>query len=142
MNIKNNKKGFVLLTTSLVAIFIVMSIATYYRFSSDIISLEFHKDLAKIRGYWAAYGAKELEDEPSYKYYKLRNDIFLYEIATAKDITRVPFLGYVTNAKYDWNIINTSNSGIKDDMVYHRTLKPFINLALEIDTNKTKSYLK
>jgi len=144
--IKNNmKRGYILLLTSLVSIFIIMSIATYYKYVSTITSLEFHKDLAKIRGYWAVYGAKELETDITYTYYRLSENTFLYKIEAIADIDSitVPFLGTViTKADFDWNIIDSSNSGIKDELVHKRTLKLYIDGGEELESNKTKTYLK
>ena len=136
----NMKKGYILLLTSLVSIFIIMSIGTYYKYTSSISLLEFHKDLAKIRGYWAVYGAKELEAEPVYEYYRFNNNSLIYKIETTKDIRSIPIIGTIYKAQYDWVITNTQNSGIKNEMLYNRTLKLFIDGG-EIDSNKTRAYL-
>ena len=120
------KKSYILLTTSFIIFFIMLAIVSFIKYSTTITSQEFHKDLAKIRGYWAVYGAKELNSSICYKYYRLQNDNLLYEINGTK----------INNTEYSWKIINSSNSGIKDNMVFKRVLK------VSSDGNKTISYIK
>jgi len=118
----NAKKAYVLLSTIFIIFFIILSIGSYVKYSTTVTSKEFHKDLAKIRGYWACYGAKELESDMTYKYYRLDSNISLYDI----DVTRNPAswlcLFYCTD-NYTWNITNASNSGIKNETIFRRILK-------------------
>lgn len=121
---KNSKKSFILLTTTIVILLITLSIGAYIKYSTTITSQEFHNDLAKIRGYWAVYGAKELDVNLNYKYYRLTNSTLLYEINTTE----------INSGVYRWTIVNDINSGIKDNSVFKRVL------TIGADNNKTLSY--
>jgi hypothetical protein len=92
----------------------------YIKYTTTVTTKEFHKDLAKIRGYWAVYGAKELDTNTSYPYYRLQSSDNLYDITVAKSGT-----------KYSWSIINDSSSGIKDDDIFKRTLTSSDNEKME-----------
>ena len=81
---------------------------------------EFFKELATLRGYWATFGAKELEKDISYKYYTLDNQKEIYTIDVSKD-----------NDKYSWKLREIS-SGIQDSELWHR--------VMEIDNDKIKFY--
>lgn len=121
------KKGYVLLATSVTIILISLAIGSYSRYSTSVTLEEFNKDLATLRGYWAVYGAKELNSSMRYNYYRLTSNNKLYDV----DANQTTWS--LARAFYDWNLTNTSNSGIKDDMLFHRTL--------EVDSNdKISSY--
>ena len=132
MNNTVSKKAFILLNTSFIIIFIIVLIATYTRYSTTVISVEFHKDLVKIRGYWATYGAKELENDMTYTYYdsNLRNKI--YDIEVTK--TTLAFCP-ICNNTYKWEILSTSNTSINDNLIFKRLLTVKRN-----DNNVTISY--
>ena len=120
------KKAYILLTTTFVIFFIILSIGSFIKYSTTITSQEFHKDLAKIRGYWAVYGAKELNSSIGYSYYRLGSSDFLYDINATK----------VNATDYNWSITNSSKSGIKDNMIFKRVL------TIGTDSNATMSYKK
>ena len=121
---KNSKKSFVLLTTTLIILFISLSIGAYVKYSTTVTLQEFHKDLAKLRGYWAVYGAKEVNASITYPYHKMTNDTNLYSISAIK-----------TGSIYSWTIINDANSGIKNENVFRRVL------TLDgTDSNRTLRY--
>jgi hypothetical protein len=125
------KKAYVLLLTSFVILFMSLSIGVYIKYATASISHEFHKDLAKIRGYWAVYGAKETNSAVGYPYFALKTwshtsvgaDDGVYDINTT--------VGSDNN--FTWQITNDANSFIKNDSVYRRTLRI-------IDSNSTESY--
>jgi hypothetical protein len=137
------KKSFVLLNTSLVIIFILLLVATYTRYTTMVTSMEFHKDLAKIRGYWGAYGAKELENNIIYIYYdsNLKNKIYEINATYYFESTGFPFYGK-KNIKSYWNIIDTPNTIIKDNLINKRELRIDNDIVGRYDVNKTMSYIK
>lgn len=123
---KNNMtKGYVLLSVMMVSILISLSIAGFMKYSAQITVKEFHKDLAKLRGYWGAYGAKELGSNHDYKYYRLSSPTFLYSIRGKS---------YPADGKYKWKIIDDENSGIKNNDIFRRTL-------YSSDGNKMEKYV-
>ena len=122
-----NKKSFILLNTLFVIIFMMMLLGTYIRYSTTVVSMEFHKDLVKIRGYWAVYGAKESESNMIFTYFDSNLVYKIYDINVTKTTTS-------TN-KYTWDIINTNNTSIKNDLIFTRVLT--VN---KTDNNKTISY--
>ena len=126
--IQKTKKSFVLLMTTFLIFFMLLAIGTFIKYSTNITSKEFHKDLAKIRGYWAVYGAKELNSSFVYPYYRLDSNKTLYDINASKD-TNVT-VGNI----YFWTIINDSSSGIKNNDIFRRDLNA-------TDSNTTNSYI-
>ena len=106
-----------------VTLLISLLIGTYLTSSSTRLSKEYYRDLAEVRGYWGAYGAKELNvTNISYTYQN-------YNI----DVNRT---GAYT---WEWNLTIPSgkNSGIKNSDLYIR------NITLDNnDSNKIKSYSK
>ena len=124
---KNHKKSFILLSTTFIIFFIILSIGFFIKYSTSITSKEFHKDLVKIRGYWAVYGAKESESNMIFTYFDSNLVYKIYDINVTKTTTS-------TN-KYTWDIINTNNTSIKNDLIFTRVLT--VN---KTDNNKTISY--
>jgi hypothetical protein len=74
---KNMKQSFVLITTLFTIFFVTLLLGGFSYFSSQTISKDFHKDLATLRGYWATYGAKELnigiDDNITFQYWQIKN---------------------------------------------------------------------
>lgn len=134
------KKAYILLTTSFILIFISLTIGAYIKFSANITSQEFQKDLATIRGYWAVYGAKELQNAYSFPYHSLDGSRLVYEINATKD-------GSGASTRYNWAIIQR-NTSISNDDVYRRTLRthtyvqfvPPFSLVRVYDPNQMNSY--
>lgn len=120
------KKAYILLLTSIMILILSLSIGIYVKFSTGLSSQEFHKDLAKMRGYWAVYGAKELNADMNYTYTRLESDIHLYDINAIAG----------NDNNFSWQIVNDDNSSIKNDSVYKRTLR-----LKNGDSNKTESYM-
>ena len=140
----NTKKGFILLNTSIAIIFMLLLVGTYLRYTTTVTSIEFQKDLAKLRGYWATYGAKEQEDNMIYVYYdsNLRNKIYDINVKYTYTTLSWPFSGK-KDLKFSWELNATNNSGIDDNLIYTRTLEVYDYLGTgSYDLNKTKSYIK
>ena len=118
MKKNSSKKAYILMTTLFTIFFVIMAMGTFVKYTTTITLQEFHKDLAKIRGYWAAYGFKEYYDSSwtgsiprKYKYYRMTSDDVLYDIKADEQ-----------SGKYTWEIINSSSSGIKDADIFKRTI--------------------
>jgi hypothetical protein len=105
-----------------VTLLISMLIGTYIMRTSIHISKEYNRDLAEVRGYWGAYGAKELNVSVgtitpyTYKNYKI-------------DVNKT------SDSTWEWNLTipSSSSSGITNKDIYRRKLTI-------IDSNKTESY--
>lgn len=105
------KKGAVIPITLTVVFLISMLVGSFMLYYAKITSREFHIDLAELRGYWAVYGAKELNvTNVNYNYSTLFSDNQLYRINITKNAN-----------SYNWNIINLG-SGIKDTDLFKREL--------------------
>lgn len=102
-----------------VTLLISLLIGTYISINSVNISQEYYRDLAEVRGYWGAYGAKE-SNNTNYTY-----TYNIYKIEISRN-----------GNKYEWNLTNP-NSGITNDDLFHRKLEVDIN-----DYNQTISYKK
>jgi hypothetical protein len=111
----------VLIVTLLVSILI----GTYLTSTSTHISKEFYRDLAEVRGYWGAYGAKELNSSVTYKYRDMLNSQDIYNIKVTKN-----------SNVYSWVLAPINNSGIDNDDIYTREIE--INSISEY--NKTMLY--
>jgi len=141
------KKAFILLNTSLVIIFILLLVGTYTRYTTKVTLMEFHKDLAKIRGYWGVYGSKELESSNTYKYYdsNLRNEIYdisvIKEPGTNKITIKHPSYSILDKDidvyVYKWDIVNIDHTVIKSNLIFNRVL--YVD---KDDSNNTISYIK
>jgi len=106
-----------------VTLLISLLIGTYLTSSSTRLSKEYYRDLAEVRGYWGAYGAKELNVTTiSYEY---KN----YNI----DVNRTSTTSYI----WEWNLTIGTGSGIKNSDLYIRKITLDNN-----DSNQTKSYSK
>ena len=115
------KNAMVIPVVLVITLLISMLIGTYMMSSSVHISKEFHRDLAEVRGYWGAYGAKELN----------------------RDITTYTYTNYNINISknsnaYEWNLTipNGKTSGIANNDLYVRIIT-VVN-ADENDTNIIK----
>jgi hypothetical protein len=118
----NTKRSFILLITAFTIFFIILAISGFIKYNIATTSKEFHKDLATIRGYWALYGARELNTSVVYPYYRLTSGDILYEINVSK-----------SENDYSWTIINDGNSGVKNNDIFRRDLNAS-------DTNTTIKY--
>jgi hypothetical protein len=90
-----------------ITILISMLIASYMRMTSVHLSKEYYKNLAEVRGYWGAYGAKELDISKNYRYTQ-------YDINISKNAD-----------EYNWTLTIPSgkDSGITNDNLYNRKIK-------------------
>ena len=105
------RKGAVIPITLTVVFLVSMLVGSFMLYYAKIASKEFHRDLAEIRGYWAVYGAKELNiTDVNYTYNTLFSSNQLYKINTKKN-------GNI----FAWNVINLA-SGIRDDDLFKREL--------------------
>jgi len=108
------KKAMVMPIILVITLLISILIATYLGGSSVFVSKQYHRDLAEVRGYWGAYGAKELNQTVSYVYNN-------YEINVEQNIS---------TKNWEWNLtipIGVS-SGINNNDIYTRVMK--------VDSNK------
>ena len=116
------KNAMVMPTVLMVTLFISILIGTYMMNTSVNISREYHRDLAEVRGYWGAYGAKELNvSDIRYEYENYNIDVN----QSGDD--------YV----WEWNLTTpvSKSSGIKNKDLYIRKITLENN-----DSNKIKSY--
>ena len=95
-----------------ITLLISILIATYLGGSSVFVSKQYHRDLAEVRGYWGAYGAKELNSSVVYNY-----EYYDINVSKLSDVT------------WEWNLTIPISSGIKNKDIYTRVMK--------IDSNKT-----
>jgi hypothetical protein len=123
----NKKNAYILLLTSTILVIMTFTIGGFVKYTSEVTSLEFHKDLAKLRGYWAAYSVKESNISNTFIYNRLGSADILYHIEATR----------VNDTNITWSITNSTNSGIQDDMVFKRTLV----LETAGDSNRTLQYL-
>ena len=114
----------------LIVMFMIMVlVGTYISTTSTYISKEYYRDLAEVRGYWGAYGGKELNitvNGKSYNYYN-KDGILNYKI----DVNRTSPTSYT----WKWEL-KAINSGITNDDVYNR------ELILADDNVSIESYKK
>lgn len=111
------KNAIVMPLVLIVTVLISILIATYITMSSTHISKEYYRDLAEVRGYWGAYGAKELNNSMNYHYAN-------YDINVTKNVNN-----------YKWSLSPIS-SGITNDDLYNRVIT--VKNAEKNDTNITK----
>ena len=100
------KNAMVIPIVLVVTLMIMILVGTYISATSTYISKEYYRDLAEVRGYWGAYGAKEMNVSlASYDYGR-------YKI----DVNR-------TGDKYKWNwALQPVHSGLSSNDVYTREL--------------------
>ena len=125
------RNAMVMPTVLIITLLISILIGTYMMNTSVNISREFQKDLAEVRGYWGAYGAKELKattDSYTYKNISGNQNIYTIEITGSGN-------------QYSWELITLNNSGIKESDLYLRTLE-VEDITDAIKINQTKSYAK
>jgi len=101
------RNAIVMPSVLVITLLISMLIGTYVMNTSVHISQEYHRDLAEIRGYWGAYGAKELN--VSSIQYRYNN----YNI----DVNRTG-----TTYEWEWNLTIPSSSGISNSDLYRRKI--------------------
>jgi hypothetical protein len=115
------RSAVVIPTVLVMTLLISILIGLFLSNSSMFLSNEFYKDLAEVRGYWGAYGAKELNlSNLSYSYQN-------YNI----DINRIG------GNEWEWHlkIPSGKGSGIQDSDLYIKSI------VVESDSsNRTKSY--
>lgn len=63
------KKAITLIITLFTVLFVSFAIISFMYYSSINQTSQYHKDLAELRGYWAAYGAKEKNSSTDILYY-------------------------------------------------------------------------
>ena len=137
-----NKKAFILLNTSLVIVFMILLVGTYVRYTTKVTSIQFHKDLVKIRGYWATYGAKESESSMIYTYYDSNALNKIYDINATRTFSYNSFFDKTSDVVLSWKIENINNNVIKDDDIYKRKLKVRDDFTGYTQVNETISYIK
>lgn len=115
----SNKKAFAIPLIFIVIFLVSLAIGGFIYHYSSTISKEFFKDLAMSRGYWATFGAKEINQDMTYYYRSLDLSQETYNIKVTKN-----------SLKYNWELIEI-NSGIKNSELWRRTL----NIDNEIDKN-------
>ena len=117
------RNAMVIPVVLVVTLLISLLIGTYLTSSSTRLSKEYYRDLAEVRGYWGAYGAKELNATSiisyTYQHYSI-------------DVNRIG-----TSYIWEWNLTIGTGSGIKNRDLYIRKITLDNN-----DSNKTKSYSK
>lgn len=91
----------------LITLMMMVLIGVYISMTSTYVSKEYHRDLAEIRGYWAVYGAKELN---------LSNISYDYDGKYSIDVNRTASL-----YKWHWKL-KPNSSGITNEDVYPREL--------------------
>lgn len=116
------KNAMVIPVVLVITLLISMLIGTYMMSSSVHISQAFNRDLAEVRGYWGAYGAKELNiSNIAYNYNNYNIDVHRKTDSTDT---------------WEWNLTISSGSGIDDNDLYHRK----IIVVDENNPNEIESY--
>jgi hypothetical protein len=113
------KNAMVMPTVLMVTLFISILIGTYMMSTSVNISRAYHRDLAEVRGYWGAYGAKELNatNVLSYRYGNYNIDV-----------------NHTNTNTWEWNLTITGGSGVTNNDIYTRVL------TTTDDTGSIESY--
>lgn len=99
------RKAMAMPIVLVVSLMIMILVGTYISATSTHTSKEYYRDLAEVRGYWGAYGAKELN--ATSKSYDYGN----YNI----DVNRTG------SAEWKWEL-RVISSGITNDDVYNKKL--------------------
>jgi hypothetical protein len=115
------RKAMAIPIVLIIMFMIMVLIGTYMSATSTYISKEYYRDLAEVRGYWGAYGGKELNI--SNKSYNYGN----YSI----DVNRTSPTSYT----WRWEL-KAINSGVTNSDVYCR------DLNLTDDNISIESYKK
>jgi len=115
------RRAFVMPMVLVITLLISALIGSFMVNSSTSLSHQFYRDLAEIRGYWASYGAKELNISSisySYNHYSI-------------DVERID------NYSWEWNLSIPAgeSSGIDSGDIYTRKIE--LNSS---DPNRVKSY--
>jgi len=117
------KKAMVMPIVFVVILLISLLIGTYMQVNAVNMSKEFNKDLAEVRGYWGAYGAKELNVSGVVLSYKYQ----YYDINAS-----------LNSNICDWNLSIPSgkNSGVHNKDIYTRKLMVDNNISKIISYRK------
>ena len=79
------KKSYTLLITLITILFVSFAIISFMNYFSLNKNSQYTKDLAELRGYWAAYGARKFNADMTYFYQDSTVNSNLYNLNGIKD---------------------------------------------------------
>ena len=101
------KKSFTLLITLFTIVFVSFAIISFMNYFSLNKNTQYTKDLAELRGYWGAYGARKEYQTVTYFYKDSTVSNSLYNINSFNN-------GKIFSPGYSYSITSTTNLENKD----------------------------
>jgi len=105
------RRALVIPMVLIIIFFVFSAIGGFMLFTTSRTSKIFFKDLATLRGYWATYGAKELNSSVEYKYKSFDGSVDIYTVKVVKN-----------SNLYSWSLVD-EGGGVKDSDIFKRDLK-------------------